>query len=148
MKKFVFPLDRVLAWRQAQARLEEAGLSRLHQEVQALDLRHAALDQAVLEASGRLLAAPSATAAELGAMEHFRSSVSAQTRFLQKTRLTLEQRIARQTQTLVERRREAQLLDSLRERRLQEWQKAAVRELEQQADESFLARLNRSARMQ
>ncbi len=145
MKKFSFPLDRVLSWRQTQARLEEAGLARLHAELQTLDLRCAALDHSVQDARAKLLAAPSVTSAEIGALEHFRASSSAQTRYLLQTRSALEQKLAQQTQAVLERRREARLLEQLRDRRWHSWQAASVREIDQQADESFLARLTRNA---
>jgi hypothetical protein len=145
MKKFAFPLDRVLSWRQTQTRLEEATLARLNTEIHSLDLRCAALDQSVQAARTKLLAAPSATPIEIGALEHFRSSASAQTRYLLQSRRALELKLAQQTQTVLERRRDAQLLEQLRGRRWQSWQAAAAREIDQQAEESFLARFARNA---
>lgn len=143
MKKFAFTLDRALAWRQTQTRLEEATLARLHAELRTLDLRCAALDNSVQDARAKLLAAPSATPAEIGALEHFRSSASAQTRYLLQSRRSLEDQVVRQNQAVLERRREAQLLEQLRERRRQSWQTASAREIDQQAEESFLARFAR-----
>lgn len=145
MKKFSFPLDRVLSWRQTQARIEEANLARLHAELHELDLRCAALDHSVQDAHVKLLAAPSTTPGEIGALEHFRASASAQTRFLLQSRRSLEEKVVRQTQAVLERRREARLLEQLRDRRWNSWQAATVREIDQQAEESFLARLTRDA---
>jgi hypothetical protein len=145
MKKFAFPLERVLSWRHTQARLEEAAMGRTQAELQALDLRCAALGQSVQDARAKLLAAPSTTPVEIGALEHFRSSASAQTGFLLQTRRGLEQKLARQMQQVVERRREARLLEQLREQRLAAWQAAAAREIDQQAEESHLARFVRNA---
>ncbi len=143
MKKFSFPLDRVLNWRNTQTRLEEAALARLNIELQALDLRCAALDRSVVDAQGKLLGAAAATPQEIGALEHFRNSISAQVRYLLQSRRTLEQKIALQTQTVLDRRRDAQLLGQLRERQWKSWQASTNRELDQQAEESFLARLVR-----
>jgi hypothetical protein len=42
----------------------------------------------------------------------------------------------------VRRRREARLLEKLRERRLAEWNAAFVRDQQQQAEEAFLSRWN------
>lgn len=145
MKKFSFPLDRVLSWRHSQTRLEEAALARLNAELQALDLRCAALHRSVQDAGTKLLAAPSATPAEIGALEHFRNSSSAQSRYLLQSRRSLEQRVAQQTQALLERRRDAQLLEQLRERRFRSWKACMTKEIDQQAEESFLARLTRDA---
>lgn len=140
MKKFAFPLERVLAWRRTQTRIEEATLARLNAEVHALDLRCSALDQSVRQAGAKLLAATSATPTEIGALQYFRTSASAQVRSLIHARRTLEQKLTQQTQTVLERRRDAQLLEQLRERRWNSWKAATDREIEQQADESFLAR--------
>jgi hypothetical protein len=144
MKKFSFPLDPVLSWRHSQTRLEEAVLARLNAELQALDLRCSALDRSVVDARANLIAAPSSMPIEIGAMEHFRNSASAQTRYLLQSRRVLEQKLAHQTQRVVERRRDAQLLEHLRDRRWKSWQAAANREIDEQAEESFLARMVRS----
>lgn len=143
MKKFSFPLERVLSWRNTQTRLEEATLARLNAELQALDLRCAALDHSVVDARAKLLAAPTATPHEIGALEHFRNSTSAQVRYLVQSRRALEHKIAQQTQAVLDRRRDAQLLNQLRNRQWQLWQAAANRQIDQQAEESFLARLVR-----
>ena len=148
MKKFSFPLDRVLSWRQTQARLEEANLERLTAERRALDLRDAALQQSVREASAKLASSASVLPAEIGAMEHFRSSAAAQSRHFAVSRVTLEKKIALQTQVVIERRRDAHLLERLRESRIREWRSAAAREVEQQAEESYIARLARSTPFQ
>jgi hypothetical protein len=145
MKKFSFPLERVLSWRQTQSRLEEAALARLQAELQSLDLRCVSLDQSVQDARAQLLAAPSATPIEIGALEHFRASASSQTHFLLQSRRALEQKLALQTQTALERRRDAQLLGQVRDRRWKSWQAATAREIDQQAEESFLARFTRNA---
>lgn len=141
MKKFSFPLDRALSWRQTQTRLEEAKLAHLRSELESLDLRGTALDRSVREAGSGLLAAVAKTAIEIGALEHFRASTSAETRNLQRTRLSLEQKLSEQTQTVLERRRGAQLLEKLRQRQQTAWQAAAQREIDRQAEESFLARI-------
>lgn len=145
MKKFTFALDRVLSWRRTQVRLEEAALARLHGEVKALQQRMAALDQSVVDARGRLLAVRSAAPVEIGALEHFRGAAAAQTRYLLQSLRALEQKVGQQTQVVVERRREAKLLEQLRERRLEMWQTGVVREIDQQAEESFMAGFIRNA---
>jgi hypothetical protein len=148
MKKFSFPLDRVLSWRQTQARLEEANLARLASELQALNQRHSVIQQSLVTARTSLLSAPSATPIEIGAMEHHRASASAQTRFLLQSRHTLQQKISQQTQTVMERRRDAQLLERLRAQRFKTWQTGVAREVDQQAEESFMSRFTAAARLQ
>ena len=143
MKKFSFPLERVLSWRNTQTRLEEAALARLNSELQTLDLRCAALDKSVVDARTTLLAAPAATPHEIGALEHFRNATSAQVGYLLQSRRALEQKVTQQTQRVLERRRDARLLGQLRDRQWESWQAATNREIDQQAEESFLTRMVR-----
>jgi hypothetical protein len=44
MRKFRFPLDRVMDWRRTQARIEEAKLEQLHGEVRGIEARQAELN--------------------------------------------------------------------------------------------------------
>ncbi len=143
MKKFAFPLDRVLSWRHTQVRLAEADLDRLRAEVRALDQRCTDIAQAVDEASKQLLGSAVTTAAELGALAHFRTASTAQTARLAQARAALDQRIQLQIQAVMDSRREARLLERLRETRLATWRADAAREIDQLAEESYLARLAR-----
>jgi hypothetical protein len=133
MKKFHFPLDRVLEWRQTQARLEEATLVRLTSELQTLQLRRTALSRSVVQAQSHLLGLRSASPTEIGAWEHFRVSAKAQTANLDRECRALEAKIAQQTLVALVRRREEELLRRLRARRLETWQRTAEREIERQA---------------
>lgn len=146
MKKFQFPLDRVLAWRQTQVRLEEAALDRLRGELDGIDRRRVELDQAVLEARDRLLGSASATGPEIAALEHYRAAATQQALRLAHERHEREQAALRQAAAVQERRREARLLERLRDRRWEAWRAQAAREWEQQAEESHLARLVRGRR--
>ena len=143
MKKFSFPLERVLGWRNTQVQLAEAELDRTRSELRALDQRRADLARCVDDASAELLRAPSTTAAELAALQHFRSATAAQSTRLLHTRSTIELRIQQQTQAVVESRRKTRLLERLKETRLASWRAAAQREVDQMAEESHLARLAR-----
>jgi flagellar export protein FliJ len=148
MKKFSFPLDRVLSWRQTQVRLAEAALARLNADLQKLELRIAAMGESVGAARSRFLEMPSAVPIEIAALEHFRLSTIAQTVHLQREAQSLEAKIAHQAEVLVGARRAAQLLERLREKRYAAWSSAAAKDVEQQAEESYLARFSREARMQ
>ncbi len=148
MKKFSFPLDRVLSWRQTQTRLEEANLERLTAEFRSLELRDAALQRSVREAGVKLTSAGFAFPSEIGALEHFRVSANAQCRHFAISRVALEKKIALQTQVVIQRRRDAHLLERLRDSRLTQWRSAAAREVEQQAEESYMARLARATPFQ
>jgi hypothetical protein len=143
MKKFSIPLDRVLGWRHTQTRLEEAKLDQLRAQLTALDRRHTELGQSLTEAAKSVVRSPSVTALEIGALEHYRAATARQTAQLSRDRLQLEQAIASQMQTVTDRRRDARLLERLRERKHAEWRTAQVFEGEQLAAESHLARIVR-----
>ena len=148
MKKFTFPLDRVLSWRQSKVRLEEAKLAQMNGALLTLQRRITALVQSVSDAQTKFLGIQSAFSPEIGALEHFRTSAFAQAQHLQRDARALEAKIAHQAQVLVGLRRDAQLLERLREQRLAQWQKVVAKEVEQQAEESYLARFSRQAGMQ
>jgi hypothetical protein len=145
MKKFSFPLDRVLAWRHTQARLEEAALEKLRADVHALDEGRAALDQSVVAACDSLVGSRSVTGVEIAALEHYRAAAAQEAVRLGHTRASLVQRIEQQTMVVAERRRDARLLEKLRERRLVEWRQAADREVEQFAEDSFMSKFARTS---
>ena len=148
MKKFSFPLDRVLSWRQTKVRLEEAKLARMNADLLALQRRIGALGQSVSDAQTRFLGTQSAFSLEIAALEYFRTSTYAQTQHLQRDARALEAKIAHQTRALVDIRRDAHLLERLRDQRLDAWRQAAAKEVEQQAEESYLARFSRQGTMQ
>jgi flagellar biosynthesis chaperone FliJ len=144
MKKFHFPLDRVLSWRQTQVRLAEAELGRLRAERTALDRQRAALTAATEEARREIAASAATTSAELAALEHYRRASAVQVTRCEQASLRLDAAIVQQTQIVLERTRQARLLEKLRETRLAGWKAAAGREIDQLAEESYLARLART----
>lgn len=144
MKKFSFPLERVLAWRRTQTRLEEAALDRLYAELHALGQREEGVGRSLNEARDSLHKQPSVTAVEISALEYYRVACAAQTAQIAELRVSLQKKIHSQTGIVADRRRDARLLERLRERRLEEWRAAAVREVEQIAAESHISRLVRA----
>jgi len=140
MKKFSFRLERVLAWRQTQARLEEAKLDGLRAERNNLDRHQAVLAASVQEAQNSLMTASSVTSSEFAALEHYRMAAARESARVRQAQLAVDEKIALQMQAVMERRRDAKLLERLRERRLEEWHIAASREVEETAAEAFLGR--------
>jgi hypothetical protein len=67
MKKFIFPLARVMDWRGTQARIEEMKLEGLNAELRGIDLQIAAVLDALAVSDQSLLAMSSATGSELAA---------------------------------------------------------------------------------
>jgi flagellar export protein FliJ len=144
VKKFTFPLERVLAWRRTQSRLEETVLERLHVELQGLDRRLEDLDRSLKNAGDDLLRCSSTTAPEIAALEHYRAASAAQAAQIAKLRADLHPKIEQQNRVVAERRRDTRLLERLRERRLQEWNAELAREVEQLAEESHISRMVRA----
>jgi len=140
MKKFQFPLQRVLDWRHVQARVEESKLEGLYAERRAIETEIEKLleerersDRAVAQGNG-------STGEELAALSAFRRfSVAEHTR-LDRLRAGCSQRIAAQIAVVTAKRRDAKLLEKLEQQRLAAWQIDFTKHIDAQAEESHLAR--------
>jgi hypothetical protein len=139
MKKFVFPLRRVLDWRRTQTTLEEQKLARLHAELRAIEDRiaHARLERSDSE---RALAQGGATGAELAALDSFKKAVAAECSRLETMAEAGRRKIQRQMEAIAAKRRDTRLLENLEQRKLAAWKLEFARELESQAEESHQAR--------
>jgi hypothetical protein len=140
MKKYSFPLARVMAWRHTQVQIEQAKLESLHSELQDLEGRAAILRADVHKSHRALVLSLAATGAELSALDAFRRSAAMQCANLETATVGCRQRIAVQMDIIVQRRREFRLLERLNERKLITWTADYSREIDQQADELYLAR--------
>jgi hypothetical protein len=145
MKKFTFSLGRVLDWRAMQVRIEESTLERLYAELRSIDSNEAALTRQRADSEKALLTAPVATGAEFAALDSFRIFTVAEHTRLEKLRADCSKRIAAQIQVVVVKRRDVRLLEHLRDRRLETWNRDLNREIDAQADEAYLARFTRTA---
>jgi hypothetical protein len=144
VKKFAFPLERVLAWRRTEARIEEAVLDRIKAELCELDRRRAELERSLREARDGLLQSAFATAPEIAALEHYRANSTAQAAQIAQLRVDLEKKLEHQSRIVAERRRDTRLLERLRERKLEQWRADLSREVEQMAEESHISRMVRA----
>ena len=72
MKRFEFPLERVMQWREKQVSLEESRLERLNSELTILDARRRSLDQEQIQSARAVVEASSVTAAQLESIDLFR----------------------------------------------------------------------------
>lgn len=143
MKKFHFPLGRVIDWRQTQARLEESKLEALYAEQREIDLRRAAVNRE-RETAERAVVARGASGVDLERLAEFhRFSIAENTR-LEKLRADCSQRIAKQIQVVAAKRRDVRLLERLKQQKLIAWNHELAREIDAQADEAYLARRNRA----
>jgi flagellar export protein FliJ len=145
LKKFQFPLDRVLDWRRIQGRLEEAKLEQLYHQVRGIEAHQQALIQERAESENATVAAPSTTGLQLAALGKFRHFTTVQHGLLEQQRAECAKLAAAQVQVLTAKRREIRLLERLRERRLDRWTADLDREIGAQADEAYLARWARKA---
>lgn len=148
MKKFHFPLERVLDWRQTQGRLEEAKLEQLYHQARGLEARQQELVQERVASEKAVLAGPSTTGLQLAALGDFRRFITARHKVLEQQRTECAQKTAAQIQVLMAKRREIRLLERLREQRLDRWSAELEREIGAQADEAFLARWGRAIGLQ
>ncbi len=140
MKKFQFPLERVMQLRQTQARVEAAKLAELQMEFQDLHKRQNRLWQDLEQERQALLKSPAITGSELAAMERYHDATRARSRELDRQRGECRDRIRHQVSITAQRRREARLLERLKERRLAAWRTAYDKEIQAQAEEAHLAR--------
>jgi flagellar export protein FliJ len=141
MKRFDFPLSRVLEWRRTQARIEEAKLERAYAAVGRVERQ---IEQARAEqsrAEEALLAAGSTTGAELAAFASFKKSVAAECVRLEQAAQAARQRAAVQMEAVTKARREVRLLEKLEQREQTAWDAAYAREIEAQVEEAHRAKL-------
>lgn len=140
MKKFRFPLERLLNYRRAQLAAEQAKLEKILAEQRALRERRAALereDRAIRENLRRL---PELASAELEAAAMFRRYAETETVRLLSAEGELASRLERQREAVLCARREVEVLERLRERKREDWRRELDREMEAQVAELVIAR--------
>src|SRR5947209_1542707 len=130
MKRFDFPLQRVMDIREKQVAIEEAKLGRLNAEAQILDARRAALDSEEARVAQSIVSAAVISSADLAAIDSFRRYLKVQRAAVEQQREDAGRRTAQQREALLEARRRFELLGRLREKARQEWTREFDRELE------------------
>jgi flagellar biosynthesis chaperone FliJ len=140
MKKFQFPLGRVMDFRRMQARMEEVKLEGLYAELRALDTREAALMQQKAQSEKALRAAKSVTGFDLELFATFRDAMTLEQHRLEKARADCRKRIDAQLVVVTMKQRDVRLLEHLKEKRFDKWEKEMFKEIDRQADEAYLAK--------
>ncbi len=140
MKKFDFPLQKLLELRAAQLEAEEAKLHGLYGERNAVVRTARDLDEADQAASEEIAASATVSGDELADLVRFHEQVKRRLRALEERRQECEERIRKQRQKVLEADRAKQLLEKLKESRFEEWKYELNREIEATAGELFLAR--------
>ncbi len=145
MKKFDFPLGRVMSWRQTMAQVEESKLQGLYAELRSIETSEAALRKERERSHQTVVAAKSVTGAELAAVDAFQRFAVAEHTRLEQRRADCMKRITAQVQVVANKRRDVRLLEHLRASRLTTWRRELEREIDSQAEEAYLARWSRQA---
>ncbi len=143
MKKFHFSLERVRQWRDKQVALEASRLERLFAEKVSIEDQRRHLEAEALESATAVKTARSITAAELARADDFNRYVISQRPVLAAKLGNCESRIVQQQRTVMEARRQFELLEKLKNTQWQKWNTELSREIETQAGEAFLAKWSR-----
>lgn len=138
MRKFAFPLGRVLDWRRTQLRIEETKLEPLYAELRSIEARLHETQRVREQSSHDLVASGSATGLELAAFDAFQRTSAAECVKLAESAAASRGRIAAQTQEVMRRRRDVKLLEHLHSRKLTAWNLELGREIDREASELHL----------
>ncbi|MEZ5399055.1 MAG: hypothetical protein R2729_05250 [Bryobacteraceae bacterium] len=144
MKKFSFPLERLLELRRLQEEMERAKLLRLAAEIGTLDQRRAELARLREGANAdlRRTVHPGAEprVGPLAALPYFRQRVARLDGRMLAERQRLERAAAEQRAELVRARQRSEVLETVRDKSFAEWRAAVDREQESLAGELYLAK--------
>lgn len=140
MKKFDFPLHRVMEFRRTQARLEEIKMENLYVALRAVDSREVALIEQRVQSEKALKAAKSVMGCDLESFNTYRVAMKEEQKRMDKTRAELRKKIDAQLAIVTAKRRDVKLLEHLKQRRFEAWEKDMLKEIDQQAEETFLAK--------
>ena len=142
MKKFAFPLTRVMEFRRIQARLEEVKLEGLYAGLRAIDTREATMIQRRDQVEKALKSKTAVSGDELQEFDRYGLAMKEELKRMDKTRIECRKRIDAQLAVLTVKRREVKLLGKLKEQRFEKWEKEMLKDIDQQADEAYLAKWN------
>jgi hypothetical protein len=127
--------------------MEEARVKQAAAAVAEADRARAELLARGVQAEASIRGREGVTGYDLQALDAFRRFVRNSGVRLDAHRAACAKALAGQQRAVLEARRRARLLENLKERRFQEWQREADRELEQAAGDSYLAQWNRRRAM-
>jgi hypothetical protein len=137
MTPFRFRLARVLSWYRKQCDLEESRLHACSAAVLEVAAEIARIQTARAALERETVHSPSARAADLIAMEHYRQRTKRDELRLEAEFHKRQSALAAQRAVLDAARLRFRLIEKLRERRLSEYTVAAERELEELAADAF-----------
>jgi len=139
MQGFRFNLERVLQLRKTQLEVEEVRFKQQVAAVASLERTLLDLDAAVAGAEIEVRRTNGMQGRDLAALAGYRSGMQKRKQEVSARLVQSRTALGRQQAIMLESRRRCRLLERLRDRRHAEWQAACDRELEEGAQESFLA---------
>jgi flagellar export protein FliJ len=139
MQAFRFNLEKVLQLRETQLEVEEVRFKQQVAAVGALERELLDLDAAVAGAEMEVRRTNGMQGRDLAALASYRSGMQKRKQEVSARRQQSKMALEKQQAIMLEARRRCRLLERLRDRRRKEWQAACDRELEEGAQESFLA---------
>jgi flagellar export protein FliJ len=143
MKRFHFPLERVRRWRDGQAALEELKLEQLREQLAKLWEQRRTIEAERTHSEQELFGQPSMQAIELQSLDTYRVHARNRIRDIENGARQAEVQVEQQRQRVIQARRDAELLDRLKQKALDEWQSASDREQENLAGELYLGKWGR-----
>ena len=143
MKKFDFSLGRVMEFRRMQARAEEIKLESMYAELRAIDTKEVAIIQQSVEAEKALRAQQSVSGFDLELFGAHREAMKEKRQRMDKARTDCRSRIDAQLRVVASKRRDVKLLEHLKTKRFEAWEKEMFREIDQQGEEANLAKFSR-----
>ena len=145
MKKYRFPLERVLGLRRTEADLARARLEKQMVEIRRHDDMRREIARQVAEsvAAARV---DGVTGMELAGAENFRQYANRADTIVAAEQGRAAAEAQKMQQALIEAERKVKALETLDERRLSVWRRELAGEIEQFASEAFLARWKPPAR--
>lgn len=146
MKRFEFPLQRVLDLRNTQLALEESRVRQQSAALADLDRQRAQAQASARSAEEDVRSSPTVEGQDLAALGEYRVRMQARERQIVQQRVEAEKKLAELQAAMTEARRRCRLLERLKERKKEEWQAARDKELEELASDAFLAGWGRESR--
>jgi hypothetical protein len=117
-------------------------LEALYAELRSIDTREVAMIQQRVQSERALKAATSVTGFDLEVFDAFRLGTQEEQKRMDQARAECRKRIDAQLQVVTNRRRDVRLLEKLKEQRFEKWEKELFKELDQEAEEAYLAKWN------
>jgi flagellar export protein FliJ len=144
MKRFAFPLERVLKWREQQVESEELKLRVLNAELQAITTARQQMERDRIDSARALVGSGAVTAGDLCALDSYRKSLSAGILKFEQRAQDCRARIAAQQAEVARAQRNRRMLERLKAKAAARWDVEAGRELETLASEAYLAKWGRN----